>query len=255
MLELRIGHAFAGDPVPRLPSSFLALESFDASGRRTDVAGAWEVHPAGFLRGYTGDPRLFVYRSKPISHQLPAERFERYLAEEGLQQVIEERARTQTQGALGRERYSRCARALSPALTVHHELPATANQSGGCRLELRVTALEPSAASGPPDSDLADIELEMLFDGAPVEGLLVRHTWRSGSSEPRADSARTDASGRARLPLASGLHLLNVVHAIASEEAGSEWRSFWTSLSFEVATEPAPVLRGEVPTRALAGGN
>ncbi|REJ82006.1 MAG: hypothetical protein DWQ30_10030 [Acidobacteria bacterium] len=256
LLELRIGHAFEGEPVPRLPDSFESLDAIDEATGRTPVDGVWQVHPAGFVPGWDGEPRLFVYRSRPIPHRLGAERFNAYLAEEGLDAVLAQRRRDAQLEAPGRELYSRCSRALSPALALDRPLPTVASVDGGCSLELRLLELEGPDAGGGLAGRLA---LEVRFEDQPVAGLLVRHTSRTFGGAIETTTSRSGADGRVRIAAAPGEHLLNVVHAIAldaeadadadananadRDDPDFDWRSYWTSLSFELlppSSAPSP---------------
>jgi hypothetical protein len=85
----------------------------------------------------------------------------------------------------------------------------------------------------------------LLFDGKPIPGVLV-HAWRqplASELKPAAPASRrevepavavrTDAQGRAVLPIAGGGEwLISAVHMVPSQEAGADWESSWASLTF-----------------------
>src|SRR6185295_14151419 len=90
-VRLRVGQDLLGDPLPRntaLVNQFI----FEDSAGRKPVIGREGSDPAGLLR--VDAPGLIVvgYRSNPSAVDLPAEKFNQYLKEEGLDAVAALRA-------------------------------------------------------------------------------------------------------------------------------------------------------------------
>src|SRR5262245_42470497 len=93
-LAVRVGDVYPGEAVPRDPAR---IEAFfvigpDTDGQKREVIGREGADPAGLAR-FT-KPGLYVvgYRSKPASLTLEAEKFEKYLADKGLDKVRAARA-------------------------------------------------------------------------------------------------------------------------------------------------------------------
>ena len=82
-IQLRVGERFAGEPVAR---NGAAIERFIAVGPSGEkpVFGRDGLDPAGLLRLDTAGLWQIGYRSKPSPVVLPADKFEQYLREEGL---------------------------------------------------------------------------------------------------------------------------------------------------------------------------
>jgi uncharacterized GH25 family protein len=185
------------------------------SGR--DPAGVARVNEAGFL--------VVGYRSSPSRIDLPSEKFEQYLKEEGLEKVSAVRAKRGDSEKPGNEIYSRCAKALLDA--------GAAGTAGfdlvlGLRLEL-VAEKSPKKVAAP-----ASMPVRLLYEGKPLAGALV---FALNRDEPEKRlSARTDGAGRVRFDLPrSGVWLVKAVHMIpAPVESGADWESLWASLTFEV---------------------
>ena len=97
-VRLRVGQDLLGDPLPRNASLINQFVFEDAAGRKP-VVGQDGVDPAGLLR--TDLPGLLVigYHSHPSAVELPAEKFNRYLGEEGLETIA---ALRRTAAALSR---------------------------------------------------------------------------------------------------------------------------------------------------------
>src|SRR5437763_635261 len=110
-VRLRVGQDLLGDPVPRDPALVNQFVVEDAAGRKP-LVGRNGADPAGFLR--VASPGLLVvgYFSNPSRVELPAEKFNQYLKEEGLDAVAALRARGNQTNAKAHELFSRCAKAL-----------------------------------------------------------------------------------------------------------------------------------------------
>jgi hypothetical protein len=163
--------------------------------------------------------------------ELDAPRFEAYLREEGLEQVSKLRADRGQSNTRGRERFSRCAKAI---LTIGDGPHTGFDRPIGMRLELIPEQDPRDIRSSTPTS------YRLLFDGAPLAGVLVR-----ASTLDLPDSrleARSDASGRVAFTLdRSGVWRLNAVHMLELPNGGEhdpehDWESLWASLVFAVPT-------------------
>jgi hypothetical protein len=89
--RLRVGQNLLGDPLPRDPALIKDFIFQDAEGRKP-LVGRDGADPAGFLR--VASPGLLVvgYFSNPSAVDLPAEKFNQYLKDEGLDGVAAFRA-------------------------------------------------------------------------------------------------------------------------------------------------------------------
>jgi len=167
------------------------------------------------------------YRSNPSAVELPAEKFNQYLKDEGLDAVAGLRARRNETGAAARELFSRCAKSLvlsgSPS-------EAQGDRLLGFTLEL-VAERNPYAI--PAGQDLP---VRLTYQNRPLAGALVVAMNSLNPSEKLA--ARTDNEGRVRFRLRpGGMWLVKAVHMIqAPAGTNAEWESLWASLTFELRT-------------------
>ena len=139
-LHLRVGDHGHGEPVARNPNRLSSFVLVDGEGSRP-VPGRDGADPAGVVRLGSG-ASVIGYRSHPAFIELEANAFEAYLREEGLERILELRRELGEADAPGRERYSRCAKAIVQAgdgLTGHDAVL-------GLPLEL-VPAVHPAAAA------------------------------------------------------------------------------------------------------------
>jgi uncharacterized GH25 family protein len=220
-LHLEVGERFEGARVPRAPDR---IERFvlAGAGGNADVPGIAGADPAGVATIPAAGAWLAGYRSRPTPIELPAETFESYLREEGLDRVLGARAARGESGKPGREIYSRCAKAL---LVAGDRGAAGFDRVLGFRLEI-VPETNPGAVPG-------EFVARLLFEGRPLEGALVSMI-RKGA--PPLASVRSDREGRARFPVdAAGVWLVKAVHMLpAPDPAVADWESLWASLVFEV---------------------
>jgi uncharacterized GH25 family protein len=223
-VRLKVGEDFAGDPVRRRGDRIVKFVAVTRDGERP-VAGLEGSDPAGLVRLTDPGAALIAYRSHHSHVELPAEKFERYLKEEGLERIIQLRRQLGRDREPGRELFSRCAVALlrvqGDPIAGHSVTPA------GLRFEL-VPERDPSAATS-----TAPLPVRVLYEGRPVANVLVVAMRKDQPA--RKLTARSDASGRVTLRVDAGIWLLKAVHMVqAPPESKADWESLWASLTFEV---------------------
>lgn len=230
--RLRVGQDLIGDPLPRDSTRIWQFIVEDAGGRRPLVGRDGE-DPAGWLR--TNAPGLLVigYHSNPSAVAETAEKFDQYLAEEGLEAIAAERTRRGETGAV-RELFSRCAKSLVLA----GETGTTpAERPLGFTLEL-VSERNPYGLHAGQE-----LPIRLTYEGRPLAGTLVVAINRDAPYGKLR--ARSDADGRVRFQLPrGGMWLIKAVHMIrAPSGAAADWESFWASLTFDlpVSADAAPI--------------
>jgi len=221
---LRVGQKVHGDPMPRFPALF---RRFVLKGEHaeTPLVGPVGRDPAGYV--LIRDPGLYWigYESNASPLMLDARKFEEYLKDEGLERIIEKRAKAGQSAAEGRERFYRCAKALLDA----SEPSAGFDAPLGFALELVPRKSPYAIRSG------GELPLSLLFRGKPIANVLV--VAMNKDDPDKAVRARTDAKGRVSLRLARpGFWLIKAVHMEAAPPgAGVDWESWWASITFELA--------------------
>ena len=220
-VRLRAGQSFVGDPVPRDNET---IDRFDIEGPagRSPIEGADGFDPAGFTRVAGEGSRVLAYESRGGFVTLPAETFERYLGDEGLEVILQRRARAGTNANAGRERFHRCAKAVIVAGAASTGIPA----KSGLTLEL-VPRRDPTRLHTGDSFPVA-----LLFRGRPLAGALVKLLDKDAPG--RVGAVRTDRHGEATLTLqAEGAHLVKAVWMEAAPPGGeADWESWWASLTF-----------------------
>jgi uncharacterized GH25 family protein len=223
-IRLRVGENFLGEPMPRVPSLIDRFVVADMDGTRP-IAGRDGMDPAGLLRTSAHGMATLGYLSKPSSITLAADKFNAYLAEEGLDAVIALRKQQRQEAAAGREEYRRCAKSLVLTGGVR---PTDGDRVLGFPLEL-VAESNPYAAM--PGTDLS---FRLIYGSEPVAGALVVALNRAHPSQKL--SQRTGKDGRVRFRLSeAGAWLIKSVHMTPAPRGSNvDWSSYWASLTFEL---------------------
>lgn len=223
-VSLRVGEQFVGDPVLRNDST---IERFVVrqSGRDAEMSGIEGADPAGWFVA-DGGGAVVAYESRPSPVELPAAKFEVYLRRYGLEWVIAARTREGDRDEPGRERFSRCAKAL---LAGPRAAGATSRPLG-LRYEIVPTG-DPSFSSS--------FRGRVLYDGKPVSGALVTAVLHGDPYHHV--QARSDAAGAFAFPLRrAGVWLVtSVLMREAPFYSPADWESFWASLTFELRPRAA----------------
>jgi uncharacterized GH25 family protein len=223
-VSLRVGEHFRGEPVPRAGPKIVKFVVVSDAGE-VPIGGLPGTDPAGFAR-VTGPGFLVLgYRSNRTSITLEAEKFEKYLQDEGLDAVVKARAAKNDSGKAGNEVYSRCAKSL-----------VAGNGTGEAGFDRAVGfTLEFVAESNPLKLRAGDtMKMRLLYEGRGLAGGLVKLTHRDDPGNTA--TARTGADGTVSFKLPrKGVWLARVVHMVpAPAETGADWESLWASLTFEV---------------------
>lgn len=222
-LSLRVGENFKGEPVRRQAERIGRFVLAGPGGVQAAVGNEGD-DPAGSARIVAPGGYVAGYRSHQAFIELEPEKFEAYLAEEGLERISRLRAERGESSKAGREAYSRCAKSILEAEGVGAGLDHTL----GFPLEI-VPGRNPYSLRGG-----GEMPVLLLHEGRPLEGALVVVLRKADPTFRRA--ARTDAVGRAvfNLPRA-GTYLVKAVYMTpAAPDVEADWESLWASLTFRV---------------------
>ncbi|HJZ95933.1 MAG TPA: DUF4198 domain-containing protein [Candidatus Solibacter sp.] len=222
-VRLRVGQELIGDPVPRDPALVNQFVFEDAAGRRP-LIGRDGSDPAGYLRVEKQGLVVIGYASNPSTVDMPAEKFNQYLKDEGLDAAAELRTKRNQNGAHARELFSRCAKSLTLSGTA---TSAQTDRRLGFTLELVAERNPYALRTG------EELPVRLTYQGRALAGALVVAMNKMDPMDKL--SARSDAEGRVRFRLPQfGMWMIKAVHMIpAPAGANADWSSYWASLTFE----------------------
>ena len=223
--SLLVGQKLHGEPLPRIPP---LVDRFVLwrNGVETPMVGRAGADPAGAVRVAEPGVQWIGYQSNSYPLSLEAAKFTDYLREEGLEHVIEERAKSGQAAAASRERFYRCAKAL---VSVGNDAKGAFDKPLGFTLELIPRSNPYALRAG------GKLPIALLFRGKPIANILVVAMNRDDPADQIA--VRTDAKGRATIAVKRpGFWLIKAVHMQAAPAgAGVDWESWWASITFELA--------------------
>lgn len=234
-VRLRVGEGLRGDPVPRDPAKIERFALLGPTGPERPILGPPAAEPAGYLPAPPPGLYQIAYRSRRERVDLPAAKFEEYLALEGLDAISVLRKSRGESGKPSTEVYSRCAKSLL--------LSGAASGAGtgfdrtvGMELEIVPERNPYALAPG------AELPVRLLYRGKPLAGAMVFALSLKHREKTAADriaeqlTGRTGRDGRVSLRLPEGgFWLVEAVHMIpAPRETGVDWESLWASLTFDL---------------------
>src|SRR5262245_2139990 len=224
--RLYVGVGWQGELVPRSNDRIVKFALVGPTGEQPMV-GVDGTDPAGFARPAGPGLQYMVYQTNAAVIDLPADKIDTYIEEEGLEPFLILKDEEKAAGI--KDHYARCAKSL--LLVGKVDKTTGFDRKLGLPLELIPEANPYALPKG------RKLPVRLLRDGKPLKGALVAAIQRDAPSESRI-SSRTDAKGRVVLPLSSpGVWLVKAVHIARAEKPG-EWNSLWASLTFEVPGRP-----------------
>ncbi len=156
--------------------------------------------------------------------KIEPQKFEDYLRSDGIEYIIEQRAKLGESTKEGRERYSRFIKTL---LQVGDKRDETYQKELGLRLE--ITPIE-----NPYSKKVGDnLTFKVTFDGKPLAGKTVF----ADNQNSTVQKMLTDDEGKITMKIAhSGLWLVRLVYMQRCKRncVQADWESFWGSFSFGV---------------------
>ncbi|MEE4536884.1 MAG: DUF4198 domain-containing protein [Erythrobacter sp.] len=164
---------------------------------------------------------ILAFASNPSFSDLEAERFDRYVAHEGLTAIAADR-NARGDGANGTELYARRAKAL---LQIGDRMTPNVTRPIGQTLEI-VPRQNPFALG-----EGAPLELQVLWRGEPLEGALVNAGALDGTGSPQG--ATTSADGIVTVPApGEGSMLYSVVWGVpATNDGRADYFTIFASLT------------------------
>src|SRR5262245_10319408 len=183
-IRLRVGQKLLGDPLPRDPQllkDFVVEENVGKNRARKPVVGRDGSDPAGFVRPTSG-LAVVGYQSHPSVVDMDANKFNQYLAEEGLDAIVAERPRRNVTASRPQDLSTRYARRL------RYTGATRGGQDSQLGFELELVAEKN------PYETVGDVPIRLTYQNHPLAGALVVAINRRRPDDRL--TARTDAAGR-----------------------------------------------------------
>ncbi|MEP6535726.1 MAG: DUF4198 domain-containing protein [Bryobacteraceae bacterium] len=169
---------------------------------------------------------IAAVHTAPSLIDLEPKKFEEYLHEEGLTEVLAWRAKHGESVKPGKERYSKYAKAI----LLSGNPNGFADHAVGLLLEILPEADPHKIKAG------GVLPIRVLFRGKPAANLQIESAWAGAKGGKTKIVGRTAADGRLKVPLAEAgkwrIHTIQMERC--AEPAVADWESFWASMTFEL---------------------
>lgn len=166
---------------------------------------------------------LFVMQSNNAFIELEAEKFNAYLQEDGLEDILAYRTKTNTLDKRAREYYQRSAKLL---VQVGHTPDDTFSKRVGTPIE--IIPLKNPYALKPGD----ELKFQVVFEGRPLAFALVK-VWNRKDNRTTVQNIYTEKDGTLTTRLSNtGMWMVSCVKMVPAKEAGADWQSYWGSMVF-----------------------
>ena len=168
---------------------------------------------------------MLLMQSNNAFAEMEGEKFNAYLKEDGLDEVLDHRQRTNTLSTSAKESYARYSKLL---IQVGDKKDDTYKKVAGFPVEI-IPEKNPYALK------IGDvIRFKILFQGKPSFGTKVR-VWNRFDNRTTVQNIYTEKDGTMETRLSGkGPWMVSVVKMIPSKQVGSDWQSYWGSLVFGV---------------------
>ena len=167
---------------------------------------------------------LIAFNSTNTFIELAAADFNKYLEEDGLQNVIEYRKENNETDSMGRELYQRCSKTL---FQVGPKKDKTSSVATGLAVDI-------IPLTNPYNLKHKDsLTVTILFNNSPVANSMVK-IWHYDHAKTIKNDLISDENGQAKFPVTSaGKWMVSIVKMIRLEnDPVADWQSYWGSLTW-----------------------
>ena len=228
--DVKIGANFKGEALPYLPSETVLGGIADRGGKRPLKGFVGDI-PAINQRVTVAGLQVLFYETKPeIMTFEKAEKFRKYLGEKGLDAIW----KTHLSRGLSEENFSEAYSRSAKALLMRGKSLITRGKDIPTGLTLEWVAEDNPFLLRPRDQIY--LTARLLWKGQPLPNAPTTIFHRSTDATVEVGRLFTDQNGKVQVPIDNeGLYMMDTVHMIpTSGSDGAVWRSFWSTLTFEI---------------------
>ncbi|MBX2962074.1 MAG: DUF4198 domain-containing protein [Cyclobacteriaceae bacterium] len=166
---------------------------------------------------------LFVMQSNNAFIELEGEKFNAYLEEDGIEDVLAYRKKNNLLDKPAKEYYARCAKLL---LQAGSRADDTYKKRVGLPLEIVPVNNPYTAKKGD------EISFQVFYEGKPLPFTMVK-VWNRMDGTTFAQNIYTMKDGTITTRLSNtGAWMVSCVRMVPAKEEGADWQSYWASLVF-----------------------
>lgn len=225
-IDFMIGENFEGERWSLKRHRIMRLEQHTSSGfKKIAIPTDTAKRPVVEVKLESEGNHLIVMQSNNAYLELEAEKFNAYLKEDGLDEAMNYRIKTNTVDKPSREHYQRNTKLL---LKCGGTPDQVYRKKVGLPLEI-IPLTDPYTAK--PG---AELKFRVLFEDKPHGFALVK-VWHKTEGRTFMQNIYSDKDGVVSTPLSGkGAWMISSVKMIASKDTQADWQSYWGSLVFGI---------------------
>jgi uncharacterized GH25 family protein len=217
-----VGENFTGEEVDFTKFEVSKFTHHSATGLQNTKGNLTEQNLSDFLKFDAEGNHLIAFNNSNKDIELEADKFNEYLKDDGLDNVLAFRKKHGQLNKKGTEKYQRCAKTLLQVGSIHDN---TYKINTGMKLEI--------IPEQNPYTNDKSLTFKILFDNKPLKNALVV-VWQKEIEKPNKRNFRSNASGKVTFSFEQKgvwmVSCVNMVPHIKPNEA--DWQSYWGSYTF-----------------------
>lgn len=225
-IHFKVGENFIGEPWNAHPNRIdrIELHSLKKVSDLKNAVKESAADPLQVLLASEGT-HMLVMQSHNSFIKLDGEKFTEYLKEDGLDEILALRSKTQTASDSAAEFYSRHTKLIIQAGSKTDE-----TYKKICHLPLEIIPETNPYALKKGDV----IKFKILFQGKPLFGAKVK-VWNRHDHRTTVQNIFSQQDGMIETHVSNpGAWMVSVVKMVPSKDPQAEWQSYWGSLAFGV---------------------
>lgn len=233
VIRFMVGENFAGENWKGNNEKIKQLTYYSPSDGIIDISANLSANKGDSVRLPLQEEgtHMVVCNSNNSFIGLDAEKFNQYLKEDGLDNVIQYRKEHGEENKAGKEYYQR---SIKTVLQVSGKLTDACTQPTSLPLDIIPAENPYSIPVQSFKESSVKVRFRVLFHSEPLSNTLVKVWYRLPGKGVQMDSARTNKKGWITAVRHPGPYMVSCVYMERThDDKGVDWQSYWGSLSFE----------------------
>ncbi len=225
-IDFMVGESFTGEQWDLKKHKVELLEWYTATSKIDLASQVKNVKGFRLVEKLRSEgTHLFAMKSNAAYIELAAEKFNEYLKDDGLDNILNERKKKNQLDKPSKENYTRFTKLL---LQAGEQPDDTYKKNVGFRIEI-IPKINPySLKSGDY------LECIILFEGKPLPHALVK-IWSRLNNTTFLQNSYTENDGTIKFPISTrGAWMVSTVKMISGDLPTSQYHSLWSSLVFGI---------------------
>ncbi len=225
-VDFMVGESFTGELWDLKKHKVEYLQWHNAAGENNIVASVKSVKGSRIIQKFTAEgTQLFAMKSNAAYIELAADKFNDYLKDDGLENILDERKKKNQLDKPSKENYTRFAKLLVQA---GNKTDDTYKKNIGFRIEIIPQNNPYTLKSGDY------IQCLVLFEGKPLPHALIK-VWSRLNNTTFLQNLYTENDGTIKFPISTkGAWMVSTVKMISGDLPTSQYHSLWASLVFGI---------------------